>query len=124
MPSTGAATCQVRITNTGAGDGGGGAGGIFDTEMLSLDLTGAAFKLRESPTRPSQGQTSIAPIGGGMYHIDSFFDVFTELSLDGGQTWHPALESSRLTLTGQTPEPASMSLLAIGAAALLRRSRR
>jgi uncharacterized repeat protein (TIGR01451 family) len=64
----------------------------FDTEMLQLDISGgnlpAGVLLRESPTLTSTGQTKITTVTGG-FHIDSFFDVFTELSTDGGATWTP-----------------------------------
>jgi hypothetical protein len=66
------------------------------------------------------GKTSVTDIGGGMYHIDSFFDVFTELSLDGGASWIPSNMGSdgqshptRVYLGG-IPEPASIALVVIG----------
>lgn len=37
----------------------------------------------QSPTRASTGRTTERP-GAEGYYIDSFFDIFTELSLDGG----------------------------------------
>jgi hypothetical protein len=58
-----------------------------------------------------------------MFHIDSFFDVFTELSVDGGQTWMPSASSVRVNLV--VPEPASIALAGlalIGLAAVARRS--
>lgn len=46
--------------------------------------------IRESPAKASLGRTSVRTntLSGG-YMISSFFDVFTEVSLDGGQTWSP-----------------------------------
>jgi hypothetical protein len=93
----------------------GNTTGTFDTEMLALSLTGGGVLVRESPTLPSLGQTTITDLGGGQFRIDSFFDVFTELSLDGGQTFIPSAGSTRVVLT---PEPASLVLLALGLAAL------
>src|SRR5262249_24791170 len=63
----------------------GGPGFTFyDTEMLQLDFTlPNGMMVRESPTRASTGKTAIAPDPGGGFMIDSFFDVFTELSTDG-----------------------------------------
>ncbi|MCI0332131.1 MAG: VPLPA-CTERM sorting domain-containing protein [Planctomycetes bacterium] len=97
------------------GKGPGDTTGTFDTEMLSMSLSGGGVMIRESPTRASTGKTSITDIGGGMYHIDSFFDVFTELSLDGGQTWIPKAgpRGTRVNLGG-VPEPASVVLLGLG----------
>ena len=93
------------------------ATGSFDTEMLSLDLSGALpggglLMIRESPTLTSTGHTSITPIGGGLFKIDSFFDVFTELSLDGGNQWIPAQGSVRVVLGPNViPEPGTWFLL-------------
>ena len=52
--------------------------------FLSGDVGGHDIQIRESPTLASLGETYIMDIGGGLYDIDSFFDVFTELSVDGG----------------------------------------
>jgi hypothetical protein len=102
--------------------GPGDTTGTFDTEMLSMSLSGlgGTVMVRESPTRASTGKTTITDIGGGMWHIDSFFDVFTELSLDGGTSWMPSnmggdgqSHPTRVYLGG-IPEPASIALLALG----------
>ncbi len=65
---------------------------LFDTEMLQLAIGGgnlpANVRLRESPSYPSRGGLSLSP-ADGTYMIDSFFDVFLEVSTDGGQTWSP-----------------------------------
>jgi hypothetical protein len=100
--------------------------GTFQTEMLQLDLVGTLMgnpvMIRESPTLPSLGQTTVTDIGGGQFRIDSFFDVFTELSLDGGQTWIP--DSSGPTRVNLIPSPAMPALWALAALAALRRQRR
>ena len=66
---------------------------LFDTEMLQLEFSGgtmpAGMRLRESPTLPSKGRTSLRALPDGQFLVDSFFDVFTELSLDDGRTWEP-----------------------------------
>ncbi len=54
--------------------------------------------IRESITQASDGQTSITELGGGLYHIDSFFDVFTELSVDGGSSWIASDAPARMDL--------------------------
>jgi len=96
--------------------------GTFNTQMTQLDLTTNIpnVMLRVDPTLPTLGQTSITPIGGGMFHIDSFFDVFTDLSIDGGATWIPSTnpntgqpESAHVVL-GPVPEPSTVALLGIG----------
>lgn len=125
-------------TNTGPGpsnpvdirfetvdDGQPGGVTTIQTEMLQLNLSGGTFPsghmLRESPTLQSLGTTTITDIGGGLYRIDSFFDVFTELSIDGGASWTPA--SGPMHLVG-LPEPSSALLLTIGAGAIMARMRR
>lgn len=87
---------------------------VFDTEMLSLTLTGGggggggALMIRESPTLASMGKTMIdGPDQGGLYRIDSFFNVFTELSIDGGQTWMPGDGALRMS-GSNVPEPSAL----------------
>jgi hypothetical protein len=102
---------------------------LYDTELLALNLVGSGglppgfstILLRESPTRASLGKTSIASQPGGTYRIDSFFDVFTEISLDGGQHWAPALSSVRLE---SLPEPSACALAALGLISLAAGRRR
>jgi hypothetical protein len=95
-----------------------GSTGLFDTEMLAMSLSGGSLppgmRLRESPSRPSKGRTSIASRlmeEEGIYHyaIDSFFDIFTELSLDGGSTWEPAIAALHLELHSGAPPVMSRS---------------
>ena len=94
---------------------------IINTEMLQLDISGgglpAGVRIRESPTLASMGKTTIlADTPSGPYHIDSFFDVFTELSIDDGQTWIPS--GSAMHIVGNTPEPSSVILALLGALSL------
>lgn len=108
--------CSVRVTSVMDS----GPTRFFDTEMLQLNIVGGGVMIRESPTLPSVGQTVINDLGGGMYHIDSFFDVFTELSIDGGQSWIPSDGSVRMTLE---PAPGGVVLFALAGAGALRRRR-
>ena len=98
---------------------------LFNAEMLSLDLTGGPFfAIRESPTLQSVGQTQIAADPGGTFRINSFFDVFTELSVDGGQTWTP--NDPAVWSFQSVPEPTTLVLATmalVGCAFRRRRSR-
>ena len=108
--------------------------GVWDTELTSLDLTGdfpsqngpVPYIIRESPTLASIGQHTVEPQSDGSFLVSSFFDVFTELSLDGGQSFAPASGPLHLELTGFVPEPASIVLAMvglIGGAMVVRRQR-
>ncbi|KKK82975.1 hypothetical protein LCGC14_2798010, partial [marine sediment metagenome] len=81
----------VRVSNYTSGDT-----GTFDTEILSMSLVGTVggipVEVRESPTLDSLGETTItevvlggiAEIGGlPAWEIESYFDVYTELSVQG-----------------------------------------
>lgn len=102
--------------------------GSWDTEMVSMSLSGNVggnpVLIQESPTLPSTGHTTVTDIGGGQFRIDSFFDVFTELSLDNGTTWIPSSGSTHVVLTPQVPEPTSIVLLGLGVLGLLGLGRR
>ena len=76
---------------------------FFEAEILSLDALvvppGSGIMFRESPTRQSLGKTSVQNSAGAKtYRIGSFFDVFTEVSLDGGNTWSPVVDPTHLEL--------------------------
>jgi hypothetical protein len=73
---------------------------VFDTEILELSLAGLSpipeVMLRESPTTPSGGVTirqdtcPVCAVASTRWRISSFFDVFTEVTFDGGHTWAAA----------------------------------
>jgi hypothetical protein len=87
----------------------GNTSGLYDTEMLSMSLTGMVgatkVEIQESPTLQSLGQVDIADLGGGLWQIDSFFDVFTELSIDDGPWMPQTSAAARIVLVdaGATP---------------------
>jgi hypothetical protein len=82
-------------------------------ELLALDLSGVSIPggvlARESPTRASVGQGTVHEGPPGTYLINSFFDIFTEISLDGGQSWVPSVDSQHLALSQGPPLPARPS---------------
>lgn len=84
------APCQLLMRVTHSLDSGGVQ--YFGTEILQMQLQEGSLPpgvfIRESPvpSDTSTGLQRIRPVPGG-YQIDSFFDIFTELSIDGGATW-------------------------------------
>src|SRR6185295_16621796 len=62
----------------------------------------------------STGQTTVRQVNGG-FLIDSFSDIFTEISLDGGANGSPAVEAAEVELRPDlalvTPIPAPTRLL-------------
>ena len=79
---------------------------IYTNNMRALSASGSGLptgvKIRQSTMSPSLGQTRIYPTPGG-YWISSFFDVYTELSIDNGLTWAPASSPAHMALR---PDPA------------------
>jgi hypothetical protein len=66
------------------------------------------------------GSTSVTALEGGTYLIDSFFDVWTEISIDG-ITWIQADDPVRMSIT---PEPSSVAVLGLGMLCLTLKARR
>ena len=89
--------------------------GTFQTEILSMSLSGdvggVSLEIRESPSLASPGQVRVLDIGSGLYQIDSFFDVFVELSVDGGPFQPQTNEAARVQLV---PEPGRLLMLLTG----------
>lgn len=102
LPLEGPGTCTMSVTNPlHKADSSASNNPLYDTEMLALSVTlpnGAM--IRESPTKASTGKTSVRFTlkDDRGYPLDCFFDVFTELSVDGGQTWAAGDDSVHLTL--------------------------
>jgi hypothetical protein len=93
--------------------------GDVRTELLSMNLQGQfpsptgpiRFLVRESPVLSSNGQHSYSEHPSGGFEVNSFFDIFTELSIDGGQTWIPSSGPAHMELTRVgVPEPGSLML--------------
>jgi hypothetical protein len=107
LPSQASGGVQARITHSS--DSGGIS--FFDTEMLTLNLSGTSpfgpFMIRESPTRQSLGKHTIRSDPRG-FRISSFFDVFLEVSVDNGANWTPADRSIRVQANSPAAAPNSI----------------
>ena len=88
-----------------------GANCTIPIEMVALSLRSSVdpnFRIRESPTLASVGTMTMVSNGSGTNGtMTSFFDVFYELSMNGGATWVPQSTPEHL-ITGL---PANWSTL-------------
>jgi hypothetical protein len=105
--------------------------GSWTTNLVALSLTGpvlgATLTVGLDPAHLSSGVSSVLPVLGDdqLFRIDSFFDVFVQADLNSVPPLHttrgPLRFEARPTAV---PEPASSTLLALGAAMFLARRRR
>jgi hypothetical protein len=62
--------------------------GTFNSQITFLNFTGGfaghTAEALLNPLNPSLGVTSVAESNNDLFVIDSFFDVFARLSIDGG----------------------------------------
>lgn len=104
--------------------------GTFDALLTSLNLSGSftgvtgAHQVAEmlNPLQPSTGVTTVQQLSPTTWQVSSFFDVFAELSLDGGP-FVPGPERS----ASLAPEPANYLPIGAGLAIIfvrLARSKR
>jgi hypothetical protein len=74
----------------------------FDAELVAFELQGAGLPdgimVRESPDRSSAGMTTVTAVSESRSRVETYYDVWLEISLDGGRAWHPAERSVRMTL--------------------------
>ena len=105
--------------------------GSWTTNLLALSLTGpvlgSTLTVGLDPAHLSSGVSSVLPVLGGdqLFRIDSFFDVFVQADLDSVPPLHTTRGPLRFEASPTAvPEPASSTLLALGAAAFLAARRR
>ncbi len=93
--------------------------GSWTTDVVGLSLSGPVLgntlTSTMDPSQSSTGTTSITPMGP-VFRIDSFFDVFVELSLNSV----PPLNAQRgpIEVVATTPLPAALPLFATGLGAM------
>jgi hypothetical protein len=91
--------------------------GTFTSTLTELDLIGTfnghTVELMLAPP-PSTGPTTITA-DGSVFKVSSFFDVFAEISIDHGA---PMLGPMRTFTLVPTPEPGTISLMALGLAGM------
>ncbi len=105
---SGSSTIEVYNTN--------GVSGTYSMEMTQLSAAGSwaggPIYLRESPTKQSLGQHTVHPDPRG-YRVSSFFDVFTEVSINGTD-WYPASRSMRVLASMPPAVPGSLFASRVG----------
>jgi hypothetical protein len=88
--------------------------GTFNAQITDFDFAGIfnthPFEVKQNPGSASTGMTTISGTPGA-FTVESFFDVFAELSLNGGP-FDPGPQRVA-TLTG-APEPGSAGLALVG----------
>jgi hypothetical protein len=76
---------------------------VYDTELVALDFRGSSFPediiARVSTQRRTLGWTTITRLPRRRFLIETTYNVWMELSVDGGRTWH------------QQDRPVTMSLV-------------
>ena len=86
-------TIVRRLGNCDLGLASTGSNCTIPIEMIALSLVGVInplMRVRESPTLASTGSMTMTSDGSGTGGtFNSFFDVFFELSVDGGATFTP-----------------------------------
>lgn len=107
----------------------------FDIELVSLSLTSVqpidltgdpdfdfAIQLVEGFDPGLDGHVTVLKLAGGgnTFQVDSFFDIFVEISIDGGPPVSSLQDSQlRLAHSAIVPEPSTFGMLAFGLLAAL-----
>jgi hypothetical protein len=102
--------------------------GSWNTELVSLSLSGSVLGFPVTvgldPANPSVGETSITPIGPNQFRINSFFDVFVEITVDGTTPLTTTLGPIHAEAVQAVPEPSSIAAIAIALPIMLALYRR
>jgi hypothetical protein len=102
--------------------------GYWDTDETALSVSGTALgntlSMTQDPDNASTGGTSATSDGDGTYLVNSFFDMFVDLSL--GTAPPQTTQTGPIHFDVTVPEPSTLALLAapLLALAFIRRRRR
>jgi len=92
----------IRMTEQITAQGGRGATNSYSTELTAVVFSGSSFpenvSVRESPRRRSVGTASISRQRNGMFKIQSSYEVWLEISVDGGRSWQLASDAVTMRL--------------------------
>lgn len=103
-------------------DGSGGTRATMDIALEGMSFAGLPswIMIRESPTLSSVGIATVDNLGAGQFRIAAAFDIYTEISLDNGQSWIAASGPVQLDLI---PTPSAAALIGLGGLIATRRRR-
>ena len=74
---------------------------VYTTELVTFQLADGmpdGVVVRESPDLVSAGPAVVTPTADGLHRVEAHYDVWLEISLDGGRSWEPAEAAVRMTL--------------------------
>ncbi|MBS1716247.1 MAG: PEP-CTERM sorting domain-containing protein [Armatimonadetes bacterium] len=92
----------------------------------SIDINDNDVAMRYRPGNHKPGKFTFTRLDQRetIYNVDGFFDVFFDISVDGGKTFQELTDPVEFGISpAVTPEPASMAALGLAAATLIRRRR-
>jgi hypothetical protein len=99
---------------------------FFNVFSFSGNLPGLGAAVINQDGAPDMtGSTTInGPNPGGSFSVTSYFDIFTELSLNNGATFIPSSQSQSEFDLAQSPEPGSALMCLLGVTSLIAMVRR
>jgi|SRR5579871_4384207 len=119
MSGTGGITIRVHYDS---------AGNFTDTvESMTMDGSGDGHTIKFQYDSSTPESETVTTLGGGQFQVHSFFDVFTELSIDGGGFVAPSSGSANGHFgftPSPTPEPITIGLALAGLGMAVKRVRR
>jgi len=98
-----------RLIRTGAR----GGTSTYSTELTELVFRGSGFPrnviVRESPDHTSAGKAQLTKRSKGQFLFQSSYQVWLEISVDGGRSWHLSRDPVTMFLVPETKRTATLS---------------